>query len=192
MAATGFVPPPYPHDRLTELRATADAVPGGIVDCSVGTPVDPMPEIARRALADTAAAATGYPAAVGALAYREAAAAWIGRRFGVSVAPEAVVACVGTKELVASLPRVLALRDPSRDTVPAGIPPSAGALVDRAGLKGAAIGRARVSTTHANFIVNEGGATAAEIRELIDRCKAEVTSRFGVRLREEIVYLGFD
>ena len=117
MVATGFVPPPYPYDRLGDLRATAEAVPGGIVDCSVGTPVDPMPEVARQALADTAAAATGYPAAIGAPAYREAAAAWIGRRFGVSVAPEAVVACVGTKELVASLPRVLALRDPSRDTL---------------------------------------------------------------------------
>src|SRR6266540_3023254 len=117
MAATGFVPPPYPHDRLGELRAAAEAVPGGIVDCSVGTPVDPMPEVALRALAEAGAGATGYPAAIGALAYRDAAAAWVRRRFGVQVAPDAVVACVGTKELVASLPRVLALRDPSRDTV---------------------------------------------------------------------------
>jgi succinyldiaminopimelate transaminase len=117
MAVTGFVPPPYPHDRLTELRVSAEAAPGGIVDCSVGTPIDPMPELARRALADAAGAATGYPAAIGAPAYREAAATWIGRRFDVAVAPDAVVACIGTKELVASLPRVLALRDPSRDTV---------------------------------------------------------------------------
>jgi succinyldiaminopimelate transaminase len=117
MAEPGFVPPPYPHDRLRELRVVADAVPGGIVDCSVGTPVDPMPEVARRALADAAAAATGYPAAIGAPAYREAAAAWIGRRFGVAVLPDAVLACIGTKELVASLPRLLALRDPARDTV---------------------------------------------------------------------------
>ncbi len=117
MAVTGFVPPPYPHDRLGELRATAEAVPGGIVDCSVGTPVDPMPEVVLRALAEAGAAATGYPPAIGAPAYREAAAAWLRRRFGVQVTPEAVIACVGTKELVASLPRVLALRDPSRDTV---------------------------------------------------------------------------
>jgi succinyldiaminopimelate transaminase len=117
MAATGFVPPPYPHDRLRELRAVAEAVPGGIVDCSVGTPVDPMPEVAQRALADAAPAATGYPATIGSLAYREAAAGWIKRRFGVTVAPDAMVACVGTKELVASLPRHLALRDPARDTV---------------------------------------------------------------------------
>jgi UDP-N-acetylmuramate dehydrogenase len=82
--------------------------------------------------------------------------------------------------------------DPSRDRVPPGIPPSAGALVDRAGLKGSREGRASVSTTHANFIVNEGGASAQQIRTLIERCKATVRARFGVALREEIVYLGFD
>ena len=80
--------------------------------------------------------------------------------------------------------------DPHRDRVPEGIPPSAGALVDRAGLKGAREGCARVSTTHANFIVNEGGATARDIRVLIERCKDEVKAQFGVVLREEIVYLG--
>ncbi|HZP29664.1 MAG TPA: succinyldiaminopimelate transaminase [Acidimicrobiia bacterium] len=113
----GFVLPPYPHDRLAELHATAAAVPGGIVDCSIGTPVDPMPDVARRALVESAAAATGYPATIGSPEYRTAAAAWIGRRFGVEVGPEQVVACIGTKELVASLPRALSLRDPSRDTV---------------------------------------------------------------------------
>jgi UDP-N-acetylmuramate dehydrogenase len=82
--------------------------------------------------------------------------------------------------------------DPARDTVPNGIPPSAGALVDRAGMKNARTGHARVSTTHANFIVNEGTASAAEIRELVERCKREVRDRFGVVLREEIVYLGFN
>jgi UDP-N-acetylmuramate dehydrogenase len=80
--------------------------------------------------------------------------------------------------------------NPARDQVPAGIPPSAGALVDRAGLKGAREGAAQVSPTHANFIVNEGGATARDIRALIRRCQSEVHARFGVTLREEIVYLG--
>ena len=80
--------------------------------------------------------------------------------------------------------------DPRRERVPEGIPASAGALVDRAGLKGARQGAARVSTTHANFIVNEGGATARDIRMLIDRCKSEVKAQFGVVLREEIVCLG--
>ena len=76
------------------------------------------------------------------------------------------------------------------ETVPEGIPRSAGALVDRAGLKGVRIGGARVSPTHANFIVNDGGATAADIRSLIERCREVVRARFGVDLREEIVYLG--
>ena len=79
--------------------------------------------------------------------------------------------------------------DPQRDAVPAGIPPSAGALVDRAGLKNATEGAARVSPTHGNFIVNEGTATASAIRTLIERCKAGVRDAFGVELREEIVYL---
>lgn len=77
-----------------------------------------------------------------------------------------------------------------RDVVPDGIPWSAGALVDRAGLKGRAVGGARVSSSHGNFIVNEGGATAEDIRRLIALCRADVRSRFGVDLREEIVYLG--
>jgi len=67
---------------------------------------------------------------------------------------------------------------------------SAGALVDRAGLKGCAIGHARVSPAHGNFIVNEGSATARDIRQLIDRCRTVVRERFGVVLVEEIVCLG--
>lgn len=81
--------------------------------------------------------------------------------------------------------------DPARDAVPDGVPPSAGALVDRAGLKGMAVGGARVSPVHANFIVNEGNATARDILALVQRCKAAVKDRLGVELREEIVYLGF-
>lgn len=79
--------------------------------------------------------------------------------------------------------------DPSRDPIPAGIPASAGALVDRAGLKGASVGGAQVSTTHANFIINTGAATAHDIAALIDRCKTQVKEQFGVTLREEIVRL---
>jgi UDP-N-acetylmuramate dehydrogenase len=80
--------------------------------------------------------------------------------------------------------------EPGRDAVPDGIPWSAGALVDRARLKGVAIGGARVSPTHGNFIVNDGTATAEDIRRLIERCRDEVSARFGVTLREEIVYMG--
>jgi UDP-N-acetylmuramate dehydrogenase len=80
--------------------------------------------------------------------------------------------------------------DPERDTVPTGMPASAGALVDRAGLKGRAVGGAMVSTVQANFIVNHGGATAADVRALVDLCRQTVADRFGVHLREEIVRLG--
>ena len=80
--------------------------------------------------------------------------------------------------------------DPLRDRVPDGIPPSAGALVDRAGLKGVASHGARVSPAHANFIVNDGSASAADIRELIERCRTAVKDQFGVMLRNEIIYLG--
>lgn len=79
---------------------------------------------------------------------------------------------------------------PGEDDVPEGIPWSAGALVDRAGLKGRVIGGAEVSPAHGNFVINRGSATAADIRTLIDVCRREVRERFGVTLREEIVYLG--
>jgi UDP-N-acetylmuramate dehydrogenase len=80
--------------------------------------------------------------------------------------------------------------EPGRDRVPEGMPWSAGALVDRAGLKGASIGGALVSPTHGNFIVNDGTATAADIKQLIDRCRRVVREQFGIELREEIVYVG--
>ena len=80
--------------------------------------------------------------------------------------------------------------DRERDGVPAGVPCSAGALIDRVGLKGAASGGARISPVHANFFVNEGGARAADVLALIDRARTAVHERFGVELREEIVRLG--
>src|ERR1043166_703216 len=94
-----FVPPPYPQDRLSALKETADALPGGVIDAPVGTPVDPMPEVAVQAMEAAIRGSTGYPPSIGTVEYREAAAAWIHRRFGVTVAPTAVTACIGTKEL---------------------------------------------------------------------------------------------
>ncbi len=83
-------------------------------------------------------------------------------------------------------------RNPGSDAVrlPDGVPPAAGALVDLAGLKGTHEGGASVSALHGNFIVNEGSASARDIRRLIVRCQEGVRRRFGVELREEIVYLG--
>ena len=79
---------------------------------------------------------------------------------------------------------------PGRDTIPAGIPPSAGALVDRAGLKGRAVGGAHISETHGNFIVNDGTATAEDIRTLVEMARGAVRERYGVVLRDEVVWLG--
>ena len=113
----GFVPPPYPYDRLRALERLADSLPGGVVDCSIGTPCDPVPDVAVQAAASALRNSMGYPASAGSLALREAAAAWIGRRFDVVVEAAHVGACVGTKELVAGLPHLLRLRNPQRDTV---------------------------------------------------------------------------
>ena len=115
--SAGFVPPAYPYDRLDALRAAAAALPGGAVDCSVGTPCDPPPDAVVEALARSGTE-RGYPPSIGSPAYRRAAAAWMQRRLGVAVDPDTeLAACIGTKEFVASLPRYLRLRHPDRDTV---------------------------------------------------------------------------
>lgn len=113
----GFVPPPYPYDRLGEVAAVAGRWPGGAVDLSVGTPVDPPPPAVVAALAD-AGPARGYPPSIGTPALRRAFADWAGRRLGVVVDPDdEVAACIGTKEFVAGVPHWLRLRSPERDTV---------------------------------------------------------------------------
>ena len=111
-----FTPPPYPYDRLDAFKPAAQALEGGLVDLSIGTPCDPPPEFVVEALASSAAE-RGYPASIGSAAYREAAAGWVERRLGVEVPFDRLAACIGTKELVAGLPHWLRLRDPSRDVV---------------------------------------------------------------------------
>lgn len=112
-------PPAYPYDRLGPARAMAAALPGGIVDMSIGTPGDPPPASVLEALADADrdGAARGYPASAGSGELRAAISAWLDATFSAQVSADAIGACVGTKELVASLPHHLHLRDPRRDTV---------------------------------------------------------------------------
>jgi succinyldiaminopimelate transaminase len=112
----GFVPPVYPYEKTAASRAKADALDGGIVDLSIGTPCDPPPRLVLDALASSDTE-RGYPASVGFPAFRDAAREWMERRLGVAVPAEAVAACVGTKEMVGTLPQWLHLRTPSRDTV---------------------------------------------------------------------------
>jgi succinyldiaminopimelate transaminase len=116
MSAKGFVPAPYPYDRLGELKARCEQHVGGMVDCSIGTPCDPTPEFVLAAMS-TSPTTRGYPMSIGSVAYRAAASALLSRRFGVEIGSDALAACVGTKEFVASLAHYLALRDPTRDTV---------------------------------------------------------------------------
>jgi succinyldiaminopimelate transaminase len=116
VARRGFTPPPYPYDRLDALKPSAQALDGGLVDLSIGTPCDPPPPFVVEALASSAAE-RGYPASIGSPAFREAAAGWMQRRLGVEVPVAQLAACIGTKELVAGMPHWLRLRDPSRDVV---------------------------------------------------------------------------
>jgi succinyldiaminopimelate transaminase len=114
---TGFVPPPYPYERLGDVIAIAEQHPGGAVNLSIGTPCDPAPPDVIAALSTVDDART-YPPSIGSPALREAAARWINRRFGIEVDPGTqLAACVGTKEFVGSVPQYLRLREPSRDTV---------------------------------------------------------------------------
>jgi UDP-N-acetylmuramate dehydrogenase len=66
----------------------------------------------------------------------------------------------------------------------------AGRLIDAAGLKGLRVGTASVSTLHANFIVTDREARAADVRALGDRVRAEVSARFGIDLAYEIEFVG--
>ena len=116
VTAAGFTPPPYPYERLGAIRGAAARHEGGAVDCSVGTPCDPPLDAVLAALAGSGTE-RGYPTSAGSDAYRDAAAAMLARRFKVDVAPSALAACVGTKELVGSLAGHLRLREPARDTV---------------------------------------------------------------------------
>lgn len=67
---------------------------------------------------------------------------------------------------------------------------SAGRLIEAAGLKGLAVGGAQVSTVHANFIVNRGGATARDVTSLMATITSTVKDRYGVDLRPEIRFIG--
>lgn len=114
---SGYVPPPYPYDRLDELKPLADRHDGGLVDLSIGTPVDPPTPAVLAALGGSDAE-RGYPPSIGTPELREAAAHWCEQQLGVQVdAATEVAATIGSKEFVAGLPHWLRLRSPGRDTV---------------------------------------------------------------------------
>lgn len=101
--------PSFPWDSLTAAKDKAQSHPDGIVDLSVGTPVDPVAPIIRAALASVSDV-PGYPTTVGTPALREAAVAALARRYGVTgIGVDAVLPAIGTKEMIAWLPSLLGL-----------------------------------------------------------------------------------
>ena len=109
MSAVSDRLPTFPWDKLEPYKKTAAAHPDGIVDLSVGTPVDPVPELVQKALID-AADSPGYPTVWGTPALRDAICGWLERRLGArEVTHRHVLPVVGSKELVAWLPTQLGL-----------------------------------------------------------------------------------
>ncbi|WP_193047904.1 succinyldiaminopimelate transaminase [Mycolicibacterium baixiangningiae] len=101
--------PEFPWDTLAAAGALARSHPDGIVDLSVGTPVDPVAPVIRDALA-AASGAPGYPTTAGTPQLRASAKAALDRRYGITgVADDAVLPVIGTKELIAWLPTLLGL-----------------------------------------------------------------------------------
>lgn len=101
--------PEFPWDTIAEAKAAAAAHPDGLVDLSMGTPVDPTPDFVQKALAD-AADAPGYPTVLGPVSLRQAAVDYLARRFGVTgVSADHVLPTIGSKEFIANLPTQLGL-----------------------------------------------------------------------------------
>ena len=112
----GFVPPPYPYDRLDKFKPLANIFEGGLVDLSIGTPCDaPSPAVVSALSASNSE--RGYPPSIGSEALRNAAQDWMQRKFEISVPTSQIAACIGSKEFVATTPQYMKLRNPARDTV---------------------------------------------------------------------------
>lgn len=99
--------PDFPWDTIAGAKSRAAAHPDGIVDLSIGSPVDDSPELAQQALA-AAANSPGYPTVSGPESLRQAAAGYLTRRFGVQgLDASAILPTIGSKELIANLPAQL-------------------------------------------------------------------------------------
>lgn len=155
--------PDFPWDALAGAKATASAHPGGIVDLSVGTPVDPVAPVVRAAL-NSVSDVPGYPLTAGTRELREAAVAALARRYGITGLHEsAVLPAIGTKEFIAWLPRLLAVGAGDTVVIPELAYPTyevgallAGAQVARADGT-AQLGPARVAMVYVNSPSNPSG-----------------------------------
>ena len=168
--------PDYPWDRLVPYAERARAHPGGIVDLSIGTPVDPTPPVVRAALA-AAADAPGYPRTAGTPALRRAVVDWLGRAHGVTgLAETSVLPTVGSKELVALLPTLLRIGPGDRVVLPSVAYPTYEAGVRLAGAEPVradgtvAAGPAPVRLVWVNSPANPTGRVlpAQHLRKVVD------------------------
>ncbi|MGC4109512.1 MAG: succinyldiaminopimelate transaminase [Nocardioides sp.] len=175
--------PDFPWDQLAEHAARARAHPDGIVDLSVGTPVDPTPDVVRRAL-EAASDSPGYPQTVGLPETRSAAVDWLARRHGVTgLDVDGVLPVIGTKELIASLPLQLGIGPGDTRGLPrAGLPDVRG----RCGAGGSPwrrdrladrFGPERPSVLWLNSPSNPTGQVLAvdHLRKVVDWCRERGT-----------------
>jgi succinyldiaminopimelate transaminase len=167
--------PDFPWDSLAPAKAVAAAHPDGIVDLSIGTPVDPVPEVVRRALV-AAADSPGYPLTAGTPDLREAMATWVARHCGAGTGQFDVLPTVGSKELVAALPALLGIGPGDAVVIPSVCYPTyevgarlAGARVIRTDALTAA-GPARVRLVWINSPGNPHGRVLppAHLRKVVD------------------------
>jgi succinyldiaminopimelate transaminase len=168
--------PAFPWDSLAEAGARARAHPDGLVDLSIGTPVDPVPEPIQDALA-AAAAAPGYPTTHGTPELRTAVVDALARRHGVTGLPaDAVLPTIGSKELVAWLPTLLGLGADDLVVIPSLAYPTyevgvnlAGARLQRADGT-LALGPARPALLWVNSPSNPTGQVlpAEHLRKVVD------------------------
>ena len=159
---------------MEPAKTKAAAHPDGIVDLSVGTPVDPVPALIRQALSD-ASDAPGYPLTAGSPALRAAIAGWLARACGASGRP-GVLPTIGSKELVAWLPTLLGVRPGDVVVIPSVCYPTyevgamlAGATVVRSDSL-TALGPTRIKLVWVNSPSNPTGRVlpAEHLRKVVD------------------------
>jgi succinyldiaminopimelate transaminase len=100
--------PEYPWQKLAPYKKTAEEHPDGLVDLSIGSPVDDTPEVIKNALAEASNSA-GYPSATGTAALQQAIVDWFSARRSVSLSTKQVMPTVGSKEFISWLPVMLGL-----------------------------------------------------------------------------------
>jgi succinyldiaminopimelate transaminase len=187
--------PDFPWDLLEPAKRAAAAHPGGIVDLSIGTPVDPVPTVIADALA-RASNSPGYPLTAGTPALREAITDWVGRE--CAAAPGfGVLPTIGSKELVAWLPTMLGLGPGDVVVIPSVCYPTYEVGVRLAGATPVrsdsltAIGPARVRLIWVNSPANPTGRVlpAAHLRKVVDWARERGAT---VASDECYLTLGFD